>query len=69
MMRTTHFDQMLKQQERAQAVAARRARAKAAQTTTAPKSGKTAGLDFIAGVFLVAGVAIAAGGMLAALAF
>ena len=69
MMRTTHFDQMLKQQERAQPVAAKRARARSAQTTTARKSEKTASLDFLAGIFLVAGVAIAAGGMLAELAF
>ncbi|MET0575217.1 MAG: hypothetical protein ABWZ83_05100 [Mesorhizobium sp.] len=54
---------MLKQQERAQALAAKRARARSAKATTAPKSKKTASLDFLAGIFLVAGVAIAAGGI------
>lgn len=65
-MATSHFEQMLKQQERAQAAAARRARA---QAKAAPKPGRAAALDFLSGVFLVVGVAVAAAGILAALAF
>ncbi|MCV3241564.1 hypothetical protein [Mesorhizobium sp. ZC-5] len=67
-MATSHFEQMLKQQERAQAAAARRARARA-QAKAAPKPGRAAALDFLSGVFLVVGVAVAAAGILAALAF
>lgn len=67
-MATSRFEQMLKQQERAQGAAARRARARA-QARTAPKAGKTAALDFLSGVFLIVGVAIAGASILAALAF
>jgi hypothetical protein len=67
-MATSHFEQMLKQQERAQAAAARRARARA-QAKAAPKPGKTPTLDFLSGVFLIVGVAIAGASILAALAF
>lgn len=62
-MTTSHFEQMLKQQERAQAAAAKRARARA-QAKTTPKPGETAALDFLSGVFLVVGVAIAGGGII-----
>lgn len=62
------FEQMLKQQERAQAAAARRARDRA-QARVLPKPGKTAALDFLSRVFLVVDIAIAGGGILAALAF
>ncbi len=63
-MRTTHFDRMLKQQERAQAAAARRSRART-QAKAASKPAKAPVLDLLSNIFLVVGIAVAAGAIAA----
>lgn len=62
-MSTVRFDHLLRQQEEAQAIAARRARARSAS-----KPARPARPDFVSRVFLSTGVVLAAGVIIAALA-